>query len=138
MFDDIVVPVDRGHPAIEAEGEKAATLAKQFDSTIHVLHVVRGLERVERDLPDAETFDGFEKLRDVFDEHGYDGDVEYEIRQGSPATEICEYSEDVDADVIIMRTHARTGMQRLAIGSITETVLRHSPCPVYAMNGDAE
>jgi nucleotide-binding universal stress UspA family protein len=33
-------------------------------------------------------------------------------------------------DVIIMATHARSGIKRLALGSVAEGVLRQSPCPI--------
>ena len=38
---------------------------------------------------------------------------------------------DPEAMAIVMSTHGRTGLLRLARGSVAETVLRHSPIPVY-------
>jgi len=33
-------------------------------------------------------------------------------------------------DLVVMGTHARTGVSRLVMGSVAEQVLRHAPCPV--------
>lgn len=40
---------------------------------------------------------------------------------------------DTRADLIVMGTHGRTGFRRLFLGSVTETVLRRSRCPVLAV-----
>jgi universal stress protein A len=32
-----------------------------------------------------------------------------------------------------MGTHGRSGLRRLALGSVTEQVLRHAPCPVLTV-----
>lgn len=42
------------------------------------------------------------------------------------------------ADVIVMATHARTGMAHLLRGSVTEKVVRESPCPVFSVRGGAD
>jgi nucleotide-binding universal stress UspA family protein len=34
-------------------------------------------------------------------------------------------------DLIAMTTHGRTGLRRLAFGSVAEQVLRHAPVPVF-------
>jgi len=49
---------------------------------------------------------------------------------GDEATEITEFAERNHADLIVMGTHGRTGLGRLLMGSVAETVLRQAPCPV--------
>lgn len=39
-------------------------------------------------------------------------------------------------DLILMSTHGRTGLKHLVYGSVTESVLKHAPCPVLAMRAD--
>jgi universal stress protein A len=41
-------------------------------------------------------------------------------------------------DLIVMGTHARTGVSRVLLGSIAEEVLRHAPCPVMTVHMPAE
>ncbi|RMG42876.1 MAG: universal stress protein [Candidatus Dadabacteria bacterium] len=48
-------------------------------------------------------------------------------------TEILDFANDRDVDLIIIATHGRTGISRLLIGSITERVLRHAVCPVLTV-----
>lgn len=53
--------------------------------------------------------------------------------EGNPAREILRTAEAVPADVIVMGTHGRSGFTRLLLGSVTEKVLRHAPCPVLTV-----
>jgi len=43
-------------------------------------------------------------------------------------------ARDGKYDLIVMSTHARTGVSRLVVGSIAEEVLRHAPCPVLTVH----
>ena len=51
-------------------------------------------------------------------------------RHGSPADLILDVSASEGADLIAMSTHGRTGLRRLLMGSVTESVLRHSTLPL--------
>ena len=53
-----------------------------------------------------------------------------EVRFGEPAEEILTLHSEVKADLIAMCTHGRTGLARLAYGSVAEKVMRHADCPV--------
>lgn len=59
-------------------------------------------------------------------------DVPYEHRLvvGDPAMEIVRLAEELGADLIVMGTHGRTGLQRLLMGSVAEAVVRRATCPV--------
>ncbi len=52
------------------------------------------------------------------------------IRTGNPAEEIVDYARVNQMDLIAMSTHGRTGLQRALLGSVAESVVRHSPVPV--------
>ena len=56
--------------------------------------------------------------------------AEVEVRFGEPAEEIIAFAEDVQADLIAMCTHRRTGLARWAYGSIAEKVMRHAHGPI--------
>ena len=49
---------------------------------------------------------------------------------GRPAKSIVEYADDQDVDHIVMGSHGRTGMSRILLGSVAETVIRRSDVPV--------
>lgn len=41
-------------------------------------------------------------------------------------------------DLVVMGTHGRTGLARILLGSVTEQVVRHAPCPVLAVRDRGE
>jgi nucleotide-binding universal stress UspA family protein len=47
-----------------------------------------------------------------------------------PAAAIVEFAESIDASLILLGTHERTGLARLAVGSVAAAVVRHARCPV--------
>jgi len=55
------------------------------------------------------------------------------VRRGDPVTEILRCAGDVEADLIAMTTHGRSGLGRLLFGSVAEAVLRHADIPVFLM-----
>ena len=55
------------------------------------------------------------------------------VRIGDPATEIVAAAKEIDAHLIAMTTHGRSGLGRLLFGSVAEAVLRASPIPVFLM-----
>ena len=61
--------------------------------------------------------------------------VEYEHRLvvGDPAREIVSMGKEIEADMIVMSTHGRTGLTRLLMGSVAEVVVRRASCPVLTV-----
>jgi acetoin utilization protein AcuB len=64
--------------------------------------------------------------------------VEFAVRLGIPADEIVREAEAVDADLIIMASHRRTGVRRLFQGSVAEDVERATKLPVLLVPYDDE
>ncbi len=63
--------------------------------------------------------------------------VEQRLIMGAPGPSILETAKDVDADMIVMGTHGRSGLMRVLLGSVAEYVLRHAPCPVLSIKPQA-
>lgn len=59
------------------------------------------------------------------------------LHDSSPAQAICGYAERIDADLIVIATHGRTGLKHLLIGSVAERVVRHSAVPVLTLRSGA-
>lgn len=58
--------------------------------------------------------------------------VEGGVRVGiGAADEILREIEEWKADIVVMSSHGRKGINRLLMGSVAENVLRHSPTPVF-------
>jgi nucleotide-binding universal stress UspA family protein len=53
--------------------------------------------------------------------------------EGTPAAGILDHARQMNADLIVMGTHGRSGVDRVLIGSVTEKVLRKATCPVLAV-----
>jgi nucleotide-binding universal stress UspA family protein len=52
------------------------------------------------------------------------------LRTGAPARAILQTAADIDADLVVVGTHKRSGVQKLMLGSVSEQVLRDAHCPV--------
>ncbi|HYG68383.1 MAG TPA: universal stress protein, partial [Anaeromyxobacteraceae bacterium] len=52
---------------------------------------------------------------------------------GDPATEIVRFAKDPGADLLVMGTHGRSGLEHALMGSIAERVLRRAHCPVLTV-----
>ena len=60
-------------------------------------------------------------------------EVAIELAIGDAVTEILAGARDAGADLIVMGTHGRTGLDRVMVGSVTEKVVRQSPVPVLTL-----
>jgi nucleotide-binding universal stress UspA family protein len=59
-------------------------------------------------------------------------------RTGAPYEEIVAAARDEKADMIVMGTHGRSGLNRLLMGSVAERVVRLAPCPVLTVRPRSE
>lgn len=57
-----------------------------------------------------------------------------EVRMGDPVDEIVKFAMLMPANLLVMSTHGRSGLERVREGSVTEQVLRRSPCPVFILH----
>jgi nucleotide-binding universal stress UspA family protein len=66
-----------------------------------------------------------------------EGDVTIERRLeiGDPATVIMDLAKELHADMIVLGTHGKRGLERLLLGSVAEQVLRRATCPVLTVKG---
>lgn len=52
------------------------------------------------------------------------------VRLGSPADVITQIAADYEADLVVVGTHGRTGVKRMVMGSVAETLVRDGRFPV--------
>jgi len=57
-----------------------------------------------------------------------------ELRMGDPVEEIIKLALLLPATMLLMSTHGRYGLERIREGSVTEQVVRQSPCPVFILH----
>jgi nucleotide-binding universal stress UspA family protein len=56
--------------------------------------------------------------------------VETAVREGDPRTEIVDAADEWRADLIVVGSHGRTGLKRLVLGSVSQSVVEHAHCSV--------
>ena len=59
--------------------------------------------------------------------------IQQRVDLGQPYSAIVACAENENIDLIIMSSHGRTGLSRMLIGSVTDKVLRGSPCPILVV-----
>ena len=57
----------------------------------------------------------------------------WRLQAGVPFEEIVEAAREERADMIVMGTHGRSGLDRVLLGSVAERVIRLAPCPVLTV-----
>jgi nucleotide-binding universal stress UspA family protein len=137
MYEKILFPTD-GSVGTAHVALQAIDLARQYGATIHVLYVVDEDFRARLgeftgadDELDRRGEQAIERVERMVTAH--DVPVETALETGDPAATIVEYAGDIDADVIVLGTHGRSGVERRLIGSVAERVVRQSPCPVLTV-----
>lgn len=59
--------------------------------------------------------------------------VDKRIEVGDVANTVCRIARQLEVDVIVVGSHGRTGVERIFLGSVSEHVVRHAPCPVLVV-----
>lgn len=140
MYARILVPID-GSPTAERGLDEAIALAAQLHARLVLLHVVDDFP-VTLEMSSIAAFDAarreMHKTGDAMlaaaRQRAQDAHVDCEtvLREvaGRPANTIVEEAVKSECGLIVMGTHGRRGLNRLAMGSDAETVLRKAPTPV--------
>lgn len=136
----ILVPLDFSDCASDALGY-AAMMAKQFEATVILVHVIDtqglaggfSLSVEERDQ--ALEAVGGKLLSDAAATLENAGiEVIQQVRKGAPYQAILDAAEEHGADLIIMGTNGRTGLERLVLGSVAEKIVQTSQRPVLTVH----
>lgn len=121
----------------------AMRLTRQLpDSELHVIYVVRA----EKTLHNAKKLDELStQLRGKVDElrahvaqicappsgaEPFSQEIVFHARLGEPAAALHQTAVDIDADLIVVGTHGRTGVEKLILGSVAEELVRNAHVPV--------
>ena len=55
---------------------------------------------------------------------------------GTPASAVAKKAEEIDAELVVVGTHGRTGLARLTLGSVAESVVRAAGCSVLVVRAN--
>lgn len=142
-FRRILVPHDGSTHATRALGV-AASLAADFHGRLIVLRAIApllsfmelGAEETTPWIPPEDVVGHeLERLEALVGKalagHG-SPPAECRVVVGDPFSSIIDAARA--ADLIVMATHGRTGLDHMVIGSVAEKVVRHAPIPVLTMH----
>jgi nucleotide-binding universal stress UspA family protein len=133
----MLVPVDFSGESFRAV-DFALALARRFGATVHLVYVYE----------DKPQFSSMVNTPELFSDQEIAGRLKNEVhrrfsidlptqnchfRTGRPSTEICAAAHKLNADLIVIATHGRTGLKHLTLGSTAEKTVRHAPCPVLVV-----
>lgn len=137
MFTKILVPLDRSPLAEQAVGT-AAAIARASKASVDLV-------LAHEPFP----FNGFAdapwNAQETEDQHKYLASIAGELISGAevPTTlavvngeaveTICKRSWDIEADLIVMTSHGRTGLSRVWIGSVAMGVIKQAAVPVLML-----
>jgi len=151
MIKRILVPLD-GSPLAERALAVAARIARASDGTIVLLQVmgipaaytpyVYGADMVQtptdtQEILDTEQVYAEKYLAGIAQSDTLAGiKVETTVIPGTAGMTIVDIASEEHVDLIVMCSHGETGFKRLALGSVTQHVSRHSSVPVLVLRED--
>jgi nucleotide-binding universal stress UspA family protein len=140
-FDTILVAVDFSEDS-DVAVTAAHELAKQYGSTLHVVHafelvtpLVSPYQVAVPDLYLVESRNAATKrLEEVVAKVRSEGvTVESHLTEAPAAPAIARIAADIGADLVVMGTRGMTGLKHLVLGSVAERTLRLAPCSVLTV-----
>ncbi len=140
-FQEILLPTDFS-PLAALAAQYARSLAETYGGVVHVLHVATaaapapplpgatGTAPQPAPLPEAAS--ARQRMAEFVDEAFDTGDVAVHtlVELGTPAERICAYAKTHAVDAIVIGTHGTGVLTRLAVGSVSKSVVEGAPCPV--------
>ncbi len=137
LYSKILIAVDNSEFSIKA-AQNGFKLAKQLDATVALLYVVdttKAVANIDTGVyPEQALFllkkEAEQTLNKLADMNDGDTEVIKFMPQGIPTKDIIKTAEKWEADLIVLGTHGRTGLMHLLVGSVSESIIRHSKIPV--------
>jgi nucleotide-binding universal stress UspA family protein len=138
----ILFPTDFSQGA-RAAMDHAISLAKDYHAKLILLYVIQDISIAEWYIPSSLTAaDLLEDMqKSAWNEMEKWGaevsqavkDVEKLVVRGVPFVEIIKTAKERGADMIVIGTHGRTGIDHMLFGSTAEKVVRKAACPVLTV-----
>ena len=147
-FDKIMVAIDGSKESMHA-ANYAIGVAKRYDSILVVLTVLPQeirydyeIDQVDPEIPMTPVKGVIELSRMEIEVKWFTGikknamasnvkiETEILLEDKSVVSNIIEYSEKQNVDLIVIGTKGKTGLKRLLLGSVSQGVLAYAHCPV--------
>ncbi len=138
----VLFPTDFSQGA-RAAMDHAISLAKDYQAKLILLYVIQDISIAEWYIPSslsaADLVEDMQKSAwNEMDKWGAEvsqrvKNVEKMVVRGVPFVEIIKTAKDKQADLIVIGTHGRTGIDHMLFGSTAEKVVRKAACPVLTV-----
>jgi nucleotide-binding universal stress UspA family protein len=138
----ILFPTDFSRGA-RAAMDHAVSLARDYDAKLILLYVIQDISIAEWYIPsslsmsdlveDMEKSAWKEMEKWIAEVSTGVSRVEKMVMRGVPFVEIIRTAKEQNADLIVIGTHGRTGIDHMLFGSTAEKVVRKSPCAVLTV-----
>lgn len=141
LFKKILIATD-GSENNQTAVEEGIKIAHACGSSVYVVYVIdmRAFESVPADVGMRDTYlllqNEANQVLDRVRTLGEDLKIETKILEGRPANEIVEFAEDNGIDLIVIGTQGKTGLKRLLLGSVAETVIRSATSMVLVVKNN--
>jgi nucleotide-binding universal stress UspA family protein len=76
------------------------------------------------------------ETRSVLESIAPRAEIDQRIETGDPAATICLVARDLGVDAIVIGSHGKGFLARVVLGSVSEHVTRHAPCPVLVVRAE--
>ena len=131
-------------PASEPAWDEVQRLGRLFGAEIVLLHVLAPPPivpvdayippQVYEDLVEGARRDAQERFDRVLGSVAGSGlKIRIRLEQGPPAHRILEVASQEAADLLVVGTHGRVGIERLVLGSVADRIVRQATCPVLTV-----
>jgi len=138
MAKHILVPLDGSPQSWDAFEFAIDEFPDAAVTALHVIDPIEGGYSVRTGIPRSseewyeEARDDAEALFEEARERAAEADVTVDsvVEVGRPSRVIVEHADAEDFDQIVVGSHGRSGVSRILLGSVAETVVRRSSVPV--------
>ena len=139
-LDQIMVATDFT-PVSETATSYASALARHCAAKLTVVNIVdlsisAQSEKAVVDVPiDRMRHDSAENVQRVVCDLAADGiKAQGKSLEGhNPGSELLRLSEYMKADLLVVGTHSKSGLEKMILGSFAEGIIHHAHCPVFAV-----
>jgi nucleotide-binding universal stress UspA family protein len=130
-------------PVSEPAWAQAQRLGRLFDADVLAVHVLPPLPllpaegyvppRVYEELLDGAHREAQARLDALLRDAGSTVRLKVRLESGPPASRLLEVVTEEAADLLVVGTHGRAGLERLVLGSVADRMVRQAPCPVLTV-----
>ncbi len=145
IFPTTILLATDGSRGAELARSTAVDLANSTNSELHLVTVAPGypsydirnpsvLEQLRRQAEDILS----EQAKKVERDGGKVAEKHLRIAERYRAQQIVQVAEDIEASLIVMGNRGLGGIRRALMGSVSDSVVRHAPCPVLVVRPKRE